>query len=92
MVRSEALIKAQKKYYERIKHTPEYKEKLKISSIKNYEKFKNNEELKQKRNEYAKQYYQNNRESILEKRKIKYQLKKSQYILNNEDSDMYSHD
>lgn len=92
MVRSEALIKAQKKYYERIKHTPEYKEKLKISSIKNYEKFKNNEELKQKRNDYAKQYYQNNRENILEKRKIKYQLKKSQSILNNEDSNLYSHD
>ena len=100
MTRSDALKKAQKKYCEKIKDTPEYKEKLKINGKLNYQRYKDNDELKTHRNEYAKIYYQNNKEVILKKRKVKYlekkQLKnnlsiiKSNTILFNEDSNMHS--
>lgn len=90
MPRSEALIKAQKKYYEKIKHTEAYKMKLKETTKRNYEKYKNDDELKKRRCEYAKSYYEKNRDKILEKRRIKYKEKKSNDILINENSIVYT--
>lgn len=48
-----------------------------IAAKKN--EYNQTEEGKQKNREHAKQYYEKNREKILEKRKIKYQAKKDTY-------------
>jgi hypothetical protein len=88
--RSSSLIKAQKKYYEKIKNDPEYKKKRAEWSRNYYaehpEKYNKKREMsdeeKQKNREIVKKYYYANREKILEKRK-KHTEKKKNDKLNN---------
>ena len=70
--RSPALIRAQKKYMNKMKtEFPEkYKEMNKRNSRKQYNKNKDKEEFKEKNRAWVKAYYYRNREMILEKRKI----------------------
>ena len=56
-MRSEALKKAQKKYYEKIKNTENYKLKVKEYQKKNKERYKTDEEYRTKKREYQKRYY-----------------------------------
>jgi hypothetical protein len=82
--RSESLIKAQKKYYQKIKDDPEYKKKRAEWARKYYsehpEKYNKTKELteeeKIKNRETVKKYYYANKEKILEKRKKQNQKKK----------------
>ena len=62
---SEAQLRAAKKFYEKNKHTEEYKKLQSKASKKHYEKTKNTEEYKQKNREHAKEQYQKNRENII---------------------------
>jgi hypothetical protein len=57
MPRSESLKKAQLKYYEKIKDTDEFKNKLAIYSKTYYNNKKQDEEWIAKRKEYLKEYY-----------------------------------
>ena len=54
MVRSEALKKAQKKYYEKIKHSPNYRLKVKLYQQKLKTKYKEDEEYRNKKKQYQK--------------------------------------
>lgn len=88
--RSASLIKAQKKYYEKIKNDPEYRKKRAEWSRNYYaehpEKYNTKKEMtedeKIKNRETVKKYYYANRERILEKRK-KHTEKKKTDKLNN---------
>lgn len=57
MARSEALKKAQKKYYQKIKDLPEYKEKIKQYQEKSKLKYKNDEEYRKKKQKQSREYY-----------------------------------
>ena len=57
MPRSESLKKAQLKYYEKVKDTDEFKNKLAIYSKTYYNNKKQDEEWVAKRKEYLKEYY-----------------------------------
>ncbi len=59
-MRSEALKKAQKKYYEKNKNTEKYKSKVKEYQAKNKLKYNTNEDYRKKRQEYQKNYYYEN--------------------------------
>jgi len=68
--RSKALIKAQKKYYQKCKalgltRTEKSRQAQERYRIKNKDK----EEVKKKKREYAKKYYDNNREKVLKRKK-----------------------
>jgi hypothetical protein len=80
--RSPSLIKAQKKYLEKIKREqPElYKARTKKYSYNQYLKNKNNEEYKEKNRQLQKRYYEQNKHLIAEKRKITYYKKKNNII------------
>lgn len=83
-MRTEAQIKAQKRYYEKIMNDPE-KKKILYEKMKQYNKNYNNKiklentELynikKEKAREYSKKYYYNNLERIREKNKQYYYIK-----------------
>tara|TARA_R110002167_G_scaffold198187_4_gene401243 strand:+ start:7264 stop:7512 length:249 start_codon:yes stop_codon:yes gene_type:complete len=75
-MRSEALKKAQKKYYEKVKNTEEYKSSINKSIKKYYDRIKHEEGYLEKRREYSKNYYNKNRNKILLKRKEEYAQKK----------------
>jgi len=82
MPRSEAMKKAQLKYYQKIINDDNLKkqhyEKNKIY-INNYRnKNKDNEEYKLKKRESAKKYYYLHQEEIKEKNKLYYQNKKKE--------------
>ena len=55
---SEAQLRASKKFYEKNKHSEEYKTIQSRSAKKHYEKTKNTEEYKQKNREHAKEQHQ----------------------------------
>ena len=61
-MRSEALKRAQKKYYEKIKHTPKYRLKVKLYHKKLKERYKTDEEYRNKKKEYQKEYYKNKKD------------------------------
>lgn len=61
MVRTEALKKAQKKYYEKIKHSPKYRLKVKMYQQKLKKRYKEDEEYRNKKKEYQKNYYNKKR-------------------------------
>lgn len=58
-MRSEALITAQKRYYEKIKNTDKFKLKVKQYNEKQKEKYKNNSEFREMKKIYQKNYYKN---------------------------------
>lgn len=56
-MRSDSLKKAQKKYYEKTKHTQAHKERIKKYQIKMKERYRTDEEYRKKKQEYQKKYY-----------------------------------
>mmetsp|Transcript_84829 Transcript_84829/g.226361 ORF Transcript_84829/g.226361 Transcript_84829/m.226361 type:complete len:100 (+) Transcript_84829:705-1004(+) len=72
MPASEAVLRAKKKYYEKMKENPEYKEKNKARTKAYYDKHK--EEQKEK----CKAYYENNKEKL----SIEAKEKREKKILN----------
>ena len=58
-MRTEALKKAQRKYYEKIKHTPAYRLKVKLYQVNLKEKYNTDEVYRNKKREYQKKYYYN---------------------------------
>ncbi len=75
-MRSEALKKAQQKYYQKNKDNEEYKARVKKATTDYYERNKGNPEYRIKRCECSRKYYHSNREKILEKKRIMYKNKK----------------
>ena len=63
-MRSKALIKAQKKYYEKNKTTDNFKEKVLIYNMNQKKKYHENKEYREKKKEYQKNYY-NNKKNIV---------------------------
>jgi ABC-type nitrate/sulfonate/bicarbonate transport system substrate-binding protein len=88
--RSASLVKAQKKYYEKMKTDPEYRKKRAEWSRNYYnehpEKYNKRREMtdeeKAKNRETVKKYYYANRERILEKRKKNTEKKKTDKLKN----------
>ena len=58
-MRSESLIKAQKKYYEKMKNTETFKAKVKQYNEKQKKKYKDDSEYREKKKTYQKNYYKN---------------------------------
>ena len=77
-MRSEALKKAQQKYYEKMKDNKEYRQKRNENMKFYYNKNKEDPEFKSKINQRSLQYYYNNREKILEKKKESYKHKQGE--------------
>jgi len=78
MPRSEALIKAQTKYFAKMKEDPAFKETRKVCNRRYYDKIKETDAFKKKRTEYGKNYYQLNKDTLIEKQKIKNSIKKQE--------------
>lgn len=76
MGRSEALIKAQKKYFEKMRLDPEFVADRNRRSIEYYQKNKENEDYKQLQRERAMKYYYKNRDRLCAERREKYRIKK----------------
>ena len=76
MVRSEALVKAQKKYFEKKKLDPEFVEDRRTRSMDYYEKHKEDETYKQKQRDRSMKYYYKNRDRLCAERREKYRIKK----------------
>lgn len=80
MPRTQAMINAQKKYYDKIMNDPilkkQYIDKNKIYYKKYRDKIKDTEDFKVKNRENAKKYYYQNQEQIKEKNKQYYHTKK----------------
>lgn len=75
---SEALKKAQKKYYEKMKSEDKFKEMRRQNVKAYYDRKKTDPNFMQMRNEKAKNYYANNKEKVLEKKKIYYNIKQDE--------------
>lgn len=76
-MRTEALKKAQARYYEKLKNNEEYIEKRK-EKMKNYYNIKKQDpEFKKDMNQRSIDYYYKNRETILAKKKEYYIKKKN---------------
>ena len=58
-MRSQALVNAQKKYYDKIKNTDTFKLKVREYNEKQKEKYKNNTEFRENKKTYQKNYYKN---------------------------------
>jgi hypothetical protein len=84
MPRSEAMIKAQKKYYNKIISDPILKEqyfnKNKVYYKRYRDKIKDTDDFKIKNRENAKKYYYEHHEEIKEKNKMYYHTKKNKVI------------
>ena len=76
-MRTEALIKAQKKYYDKMKTNEAYKEKRNENMRNYYNRKKEEPEYREKVNQKALNYYYTNRERILAKKKEDYRNKKT---------------
>lgn len=76
MPRSEALIKAQTKYFSKMKEDTAFLETRRMSNKRYYDKVKETDDFKQKRAEYRKRYYQLNKEKLNEKQKESRAIKK----------------
>jgi len=71
-MRTQALKKAQQKYYEKMKDNEEYRQKRNENMKNYYNRNKDNPEFKQKINQRSLDYYYKNRDSILAKKKESY--------------------
>ena len=60
-----ALQRAQRKYYEKNKHNPDYILKRRAKSTKHYNKIKDDPEFKRKVSEQKKEYYMKKKVEIL---------------------------
>ena len=80
--RSEAMIRAQKKYYQKIKNEqPEvYRERNKRYAKIQYEKNRSNPDFAEINRRNVKKYYDNNKEKISEKRKEHYKENKVEIL------------
>jgi hypothetical protein len=90
MGRSEALIKAQKKYFEKMKQDPDFLEDRRKRSLDYYHKNKENEEYKIKQRARAMKYYYKNKERLCAERREKYRIKKLSNNIENENTDCNS--
>jgi hypothetical protein len=84
MPRSPAMIKAQQKYYQKIMNDPilkeQYLNKNKIYYKRYRDKIKETDDFKIKNRDNAKRYYYENQETIKEKNKMYYHIKKNNII------------
>ena len=74
----ESLKKAQKKYYEKRKNDTDFKAMRNNNVKAYYYRKKTDPNFMEMRNEKAKEYYKNNREKVLEKKKIYYNIKQNE--------------
>jgi hypothetical protein len=77
--------KAQQKYFQKMKNDEDFKANRRKNVKAYYDRKKSDPEFMTMRNEKAKLYYKNNREKVLEKKKLKYNISN-----NNETNDSNS--
>jgi hypothetical protein len=70
----ESQKKAQQKYFQKMKNDPDFKANRRKNVKAYYDRKKLDPEFMSMRNEKAKAYYKNNREKVLEKKKLKYSI------------------
>ena len=87
MSRSEALIKAQKKYFEKKKLDPEFVADRNRRAMEYYNKHKDSEEYKEKQRARALKYYYKNKERLCAERREIYRIKKLSNNIENENID-----
>jgi len=80
--RTEAMIRAQKKYYNRIKNEfPEkFKERSRIYAKRQYDKNKDDPDFMQRNRDNVSKYYYNNKELVSDKRKVYYKENKEKIL------------
>tara|TARA_R110000851_G_scaffold87284_1_gene190359 strand:+ start:648 stop:932 length:285 start_codon:yes stop_codon:yes gene_type:complete len=76
MPRSPALIKAQKKYFEKMKLNSDFVADRNKRSIEYYQKHKEDEEFRKKQRERSMKYYNNNKDRVCTERREKYRINK----------------
>ena len=64
---SEALKRAKKKYYEKMKQDEEYRKKTKEAMKEWFNNHKNDEEYKERNRQHNREYYAKNRAKVLER-------------------------
>jgi hypothetical protein len=77
--------KAQQKYFQKMKNDEDFKANRRKNVKAYYDRKKTDPKFLESRNEKAKNYYKNNREKVLEKKKLKYNISN-----NNESNDSNS--
>ena len=80
--------KAQQKYFQKKKNDEDFKANRRKNVKAYYDRKKTDPEFMTMRNEKAKLYYQNNREKVLEKKKLKYSISINKYEINDSDTDL----
>jgi hypothetical protein len=66
--------KAQQKYFQKMKNDEDFKANRRKNVKAYYDRKKTDPEFMTMRNEKAKLYYKNNRDKVLEKKKLKYSI------------------
>jgi hypothetical protein len=80
--------KAQQKYFQKMKHDPDFKANRRKNVKNYYDRKKLDPEFMAMRNEKAKAYYKNNREKVLERKKLKYSISINKDESDDSDTDL----
>ena len=80
--------KAQQRYFQKMKNDPDFKANRNKNVKAYYQRKKLDPEFMAMRNEKAKEYYKNNREKVLERKKLKYSIIKNNDETNDSDTDI----
>jgi len=80
--------KAQQKYFQKMKNDEDFKANRRKNVKAYYDRKKHDPEFMKMRNEKAKLYYQNNREKVLERKKLKYSISINKDEINDSDTEL----